>query len=298
VDDGSHDGSAEVARARGLRVLQTTPPAGQRSAGAAAARNFGVQATRAPLLCFIDADVMVRPDTLARFVALFAAEPAITAAFGSYDTAPAAPGTISQYRNLLHHYTHQTGREAASTFWSGCGAIRTSAFRAVGGFDEHARSWGIEDIELGYRLRADGYPIRLAKAIQVTHLKRWTLWGMLHTDIFLRALPWTGLILRSGTLPDDLNVGTGGRISALSVFALAGLLLLGRWRPHAWAAALGPVAVLLALNRALYGFFLRQRGPWFLLRVLPLHWLYFAYSALSFAYGLAAHRLGAGRHRR
>ena len=35
--------------------------------------------------------------------------PASTALFGSYDDAPAAPGLVSQFRNLLHHYVHQQG---------------------------------------------------------------------------------------------------------------------------------------------------------------------------------------------
>ncbi len=86
-------------------------------------------------------------------------------------------------------------------------------------------------------------------------------------------------------------VRDGGLMLARSLDALAASTGV------AWVAALGPVAVLLTLNRALYGFFLRERGPRFLLRVLPLHWLYFAYSALSFAYRLAAHRLGTSRRR-
>ncbi len=56
-------------------------------------------------------------------------DPALTALFGSYDDAPAAPGLVSQYRNLLHHFVHQQGVfrdeiRPAHTFWTGCGMIR------------------------------------------------------------------------------------------------------------------------------------------------------------------------------
>jgi hypothetical protein len=40
--------------------------------------------------------------------------------FGSYDRHPRAPGLVSQYRNLLHHYTHQVGHPDASTLGRLC----------------------------------------------------------------------------------------------------------------------------------------------------------------------------------
>jgi glycosyltransferase involved in cell wall biosynthesis len=163
VDDCSVDASAQIARSQGVTVLQT----GVSRLGPAYARNVGARAAVAPLLCFVDADVVVRPDTLAQLVALFEAEPELTAAFGSYDAEPEALDLFSQYRNLLHHWVHQRGHEAASTFWAGCGAIRRAAFLAHGGFDPTYSRPSIEDIELGYRLRASGARVRLAKHIQV-----------------------------------------------------------------------------------------------------------------------------------
>lgn len=292
VDDGSTDDSAAIARRWGARVLRS----GRRRGGPAHARNVGARAARAPLVCFVDADVVVRPDTLARFAALFEAEPELAAVFGSYDARPTAPGLLSQYRNLVHHFVHQTGRDAASTFWAGCGAIRRDWFLAVGGFDSVYTRPSIEDIELGYRLRAAGGAIRLATWIQVTHLKRWTFRGILETDIRDRALPWTALIVRTGHLPDDLNLDWVSRASAVSVHALLGLLVLGRWWRAAWSAALLPLLVLLLGNRRLYAFFLRERGPSFLLGAVPLHWLYYAYSSLAFAGGTLWYRWrGVGR---
>jgi GT2 family glycosyltransferase len=288
VDDGSSDESATLARRFGARLIESDRP----GSGPARARNLGARVATAPVLCFLDADVVVYPDTLAQFVALFDADPSLAAAFGSYDASPAAPGLLSQYRNLLHHFVHQTGQEHASTFWSGCGAIRRDIFLELGGFDPTYTRPSIEDIDLGYRLHARGARIRLAKHIQVTHLKRWTLRGILTTDIRDRALPWTELIRRTGYLPNDLNLQRSGRVSALSVFALSGLLLLGCWLPRVWVACLVPLLALLACNRRLYAFFLKMRGPWFLLGALPLHWLYFAYSALAFGYGMVIARPG------
>ncbi len=59
-------------------------------------------------------------------MARFEADPGLAALFGSYDDSPAAPGLVSQYRNLLHHFVHQQGAflddtRPAHTFWTGCG---------------------------------------------------------------------------------------------------------------------------------------------------------------------------------
>jgi glycosyltransferase involved in cell wall biosynthesis len=274
VDDGSTDGSAEIARAWNARVVQ----AGGRL-GPAHARTCGAREAGAPLLCFVDADVLVGPSTLHDFVRLFQADPDLVAAFGSYDAAPTAPGLLSQYRNLLHHFVHQRGQEHASTFWAGCGSIRRNAFLEVGGFDRRYTRPSIEDIELGYRLHTTGARIKLAKHIQVTHMKQWGLWDIIRTDVRDRALPWSALIARTGYLPNDLNLDWSSRISAVSVYTLASLLVLGAWDTTAWVLAALPLLVLLGSNTRLYGFFLRERGLWFLLRVLPLHWLYLFYSA-------------------
>ncbi len=63
VDDGSTDGTAEVARQHGATVIQ------QVQRGPAAARNRGVQATKAPLVAFLDADDWFGPAKLGRQVA-------------------------------------------------------------------------------------------------------------------------------------------------------------------------------------------------------------------------------------
>ncbi len=287
VDDGSTDDSVGVARRLGARILRAEAP----GSGPGRARNLGAAEARAPLLFFVDADVLVRPDTLAEFVALFEENPSIAAAFGSYDTQPAERNLLSQYRNLLHHFVHQSGQASASTFWSGCGAIRRPVFLASGGFDPSYGRPSIEDIELGYRLRAGGHEIRLAKHIQVTHLKHWRFWSILRTDIFDRALPWTELIHRSGYLPNDLNLSRSDRVSAVCVVASPVFLVAGFAAPFLWLVCCAALVSLLYLNRSLYRFFLEQRGLWFLLRVLPMHWLYYAYSSLAFAWGtLLAHR--------
>ena len=296
VDDGSTDGSAAEAAALGARVVTTA--AGPR--GPAFARNRGAEAASGDVLIFIDTDVVVHADTLARMEAVFSGEPDVAALFGSYDDDPPARSAASLYKNLLHHYVHQHGQREAGTFWAGCGAIRRAVFSAAGGFDQSYTRPSIEDIELGVRLRQAGLRIRLCPEIQATHLKRWTLASLWRTDIFARAIPWTRLILQQGRLSSDLNLAWRSRLSALAAWALLGctllvpvLALVGSARLVVWPGlgVLLSAAATAALNADLYAFFLRRGGPRFALVAAALHVGYLLYSSLVFASLLVSHRL-------
>jgi GT2 family glycosyltransferase len=286
VDDASTDDTVSRVFARGIRVL-CRPLNG----GPAAARNDGARAARGDIVFFVDADVLVAPDAVDRVRAAFAADPGLAAVFGSYDARPRHPGAISRYRNLLHHFVHQHGNANASTFWAGCGAIRRTVFEASGGFDAVRFPWpSIEDIELGYRLRAAGHRIRLDRDLQGTHLKRWTLASLVRTDITRRAIPWARLLREGGTMPDDLNLAWRHRLSAILV-ALAGSFLVLAWF-WPWFLGLAAAALLgvLMLNRELYAFFWRQHGLRFAAAGILLHLFYYVYSGLCYAFVWATFR--------
>lgn len=280
VDDASTDGSGDLARRHGARVVRLDGPAH----GPAFSRNRGVEAATGEILFFVDADTVVHPDALALAVqTLEKGGRALAACFGSYDDKPASPGFLSQYKNLLHHHIHQTSSSSASTFWAGCGVIRRTVFEEVGGFDEGYARPSIEDIELGTRLCRAGYDIQLVKDMQATHLKEWTLASLLRSDVCHRAVPWTRLILRQGRIPDDLNLSVGARWSAISTCLLVLVLALGfAWRPL-WLISIPLITLLLACNGDLYSFFVRRHGWFFACRAVLMHWLYYLYSGLTFA---------------
>ena len=287
VDDGSTDDSAAVAARAGARVVRQAS-----NAGAAAARNAGARAAAGEILVFVDADVVAAPDAVARLVAILHADPDVAAVFGSYDDRPRAPGLVSQYRNLLHHFVHQHGAHDASTFWAGLGAVRRTAFDLVGGFDPRVR--GIEDIELGYRLRAKGFRIRLDPRIQGTHLKRWTLGSVLRTDAFMRALPWSRLLVAGRAPLDHLNVTTSQRASAALVLLAVAAAALAALVPGLGTVSAALLLAVVALNRRLFAFFARVRGPAFAVATVPLVLLYYVESGLAYAWAWLERRLGRG----
>jgi len=284
VADGDTDGSWQLAQALGFRVLRLPSPGGP-----ARARNVGARSAGGEILFFVDADVMVPPDVLSHVTTAFEREPDLAAIIGSYDDQPGKGDFLSQYRNLLHHYVHQTGREEASTFWGACGAIRKEVFLALGGFDEQYVRPSIEDIEFGHRLKHAGYRIRLRKALQVKHLKQWNFISMVRTDFFARALPWTALILRDRIFINDLNISLSGRASVMLLFLLLGSLMLSFWQPLALLGTSVMALILLVLNAPLYRFFFRKRGIRFTIQAVTFHWLYFFYSGVAFAIGTVRH---------
>jgi hypothetical protein len=277
VDDGSTDSSAEIAARFADRLIRLPTPL-----KASGARNRGADAAQGEILVFVDADVCVHPDALGRIYETFSREGDVAAVFGAYDLSPAAPGLVSQYRNLLHHYVHQREAGEAVTFWTGLGAIRRELFELVGRFDEGET---LEDIELGYRLSARGCRIVLRPEIQGTHLKRWTLVQMVFTDVRDRGTPWVRLLLARRRMIGrrTLNVRPGEQVLT-GLMALAGLLTVvglvsGRsiWLGLAVLAG----ATVLAGNWPFHAWLAAQRGWWFALRAVPLRLLYYALNVVS-----------------
>ena len=223
VDDASTDATVEVAKAMGARVISLGE-----QCGPAVARNRGALIAAGDMVVFIDADVFVNPSTVSQ-LANCLHDSKYDAVIGSYDASPIQTNLISQYKNLLHHHTHQIGNLEASTFWSGCGAIRRERFLELGGFSEDYHRPCMEDIELGTRLRKAGARILLNPKIQATHAKRWTLTSLVKTDFFDRALPWTRLILRQHSMPNDLNVRVSQRFSVICVALMVLLIAISSW---------------------------------------------------------------------
>jgi GT2 family glycosyltransferase len=293
VDDASTDESTAVAARLAVRLVRLLA-----NAGPAAARNYGARHAGGEILLFVDSDVIVAPGALEHVARLLDDRPDVAAVFGSYDATPGDAGTVSRYKNLLHHFVHQNGEAQASTFWAGCGAIRRSVFEELGGFDqERFRRPSIEDIELGYRLRRAGHRILLDKTLQGTHLKRWTFRSLVWTDVMGRAVPWSRLILESGQPVDDLNLRRGQRLSAALVSLATVCLALAPIRTGLAAVAAIALLTVIVLNHRLYGFFIRQGGLAFAGACLLLHWLYYLYSTLAYLGVWASVRLGRTRAR-
>ena len=280
VDDQSTDDTVAVAKGFGANVM-VTPANG----GPGVARNLASKQAVGDILWFVDSDVIAHPGGPALIRQAFA-DDKVGAAFGSYDDAPEG-SWFSRYKNLLHRFHHQNAGGEASTFWAGCGAIRASTFAAVGGFDvETYRVPSIEDIELGYRIKAAGGAIKVIPEWQGKHLKRWTMRNAIFTDIFRRALPWSRLMISREGLTNELNAGTAERIRAL-IAGLFFISLLGLlFGVTGVIGVVATFALAVVANFSLARFFLQTGGPGLAFGAMIYHQLYDIYSAASYVWCL------------
>jgi cellulose synthase/poly-beta-1,6-N-acetylglucosamine synthase-like glycosyltransferase len=276
VDDGSLDSTASIASGLADVLVRLPGP----PHGPAYARNRGVDASVGGILVFVDADVCVHPDALRRIAWALARRPELGAVFGSYDADSPARGVVSQYRNLRYHFVHHQEAGPAETFWAPLGAVRREVFVRAGRFDEwHFPLPQIEDIELGYRIRQQGYPILLDPSIQGRHLKRWSLRGMVGADLRDRGIPWIRLQLALGwaerpatLLFRRLEWVRSGLVCAAFVLVLLAL----RFSTPSLASIAGLLLVaVLASNHEQYRFFVRSRGPLFAVQAIPIDFLYY-----------------------
>jgi glycosyltransferase involved in cell wall biosynthesis len=177
VDDGSTDGTAEIAAAAGASVIR------QRNCGVAAARNAGVHAARSPWIAFLDADDRWLPAYIARVSDGVRACPDAAAIFTDYALDdPTAPCPSCFAADRWYRGLH--GREIAQGVhrFAGCDvaaalvrsrafvstsalAVRRAAFLACGGFDESLRR--AEDLELVLRLMVRATVAAVAEPLSI-----------------------------------------------------------------------------------------------------------------------------------
>ena len=277
VDDASTDGTAEIAEQYPCTVIRL-----ERNRGAGYARNHGVSFSRGDILFFLDSDILLEPETVGRIIEKFAMNPEVDALFGSYQKDTVPKNFFSQYKNLLHHFTHQNSSASATTFCGGFGAVRRQVFEHLSGFDESLRA--LEDIEFGYRMYKAGYKIRLEKDLQFTHLKSYTLSTLVHSDVLNRSIPWTKLMLKYGIVRNDLNTKWNNIGSVVLAYFLVFLVLINA-SPVILVACTG---MFLALNKSFLLFVARERGFWFMLKTIAMSWLFYFYSGLGLLVGLTS----------
>ena len=141
VDDDSNDGTAEIARARGARVV----PVKLRQIGAV--RNAGAAASRGELIIFVDADTIVPIETLQRTFA----------AVAGGAIAGGAPARLPRSEPLWARAAWKPFQWGAVSLKLPGGAYMfttRAAFDAVGGFD--LKYFAAEEIHFARALKKVG----------------------------------------------------------------------------------------------------------------------------------------------
>ncbi|MHB1421366.1 MAG: glycosyltransferase family 2 protein [Bacillota bacterium] len=176
IDDGSEDNSCR------FLVGREFLPSGNKvklfsvqDKGSANARNFGAEEAKGDILVFCDAHVTVHDgwlDTLADSLKVRGVDAVVPA--------------IASQENPDRVGFGATWDEGLNTQWlpkpetltpvpigpSGCLAVKSDVFQAVGGFDAGFRVWGFEDAELSLKLWLFGYEVYVNPHVTIYHLFR------------------------------------------------------------------------------------------------------------------------------
>ncbi|MGQ9568791.1 MAG: glycosyltransferase [Anaerolineae bacterium] len=281
VDDGSTDGTAEAARALGVRVLR------QDHRGAAAARNLGARHARGSILCFTDADCQPAPNWLAELLTPFQADPDVVGVRGVYRSdqqEPVARLVQLEYEDRYRRTETFLRIDFVDTYSA---AYRTDLFLAQGGFDESFPGASVEDQELSFRLAEQGYRLVFCPTAAVYHRHPAT-WQAYVRKKF-RIGYWKVQVLRRHPrrVAGDTHTPPVVRLQV----ALAGVLMVGLGLvPFCpWAGALvGASVAALGASAVPFLRFVREGDPALAPWVLP----FVAVRALALGWGVACGVLG------
>jgi GT2 family glycosyltransferase len=291
VDDGSTDATRRIAAAFPCRIV----PSGGR-VGPAAARNVGAQAASGELIFFIDADVMVRPDSLAAVAAGFE-RLGVDGLIGLQSREMRHRDLCSQYKNLWMRYTYEVLDADVPLFYTTAAAIRRSVFLASGGFDVGYGGPNVEDTDFGQKLQGQGYRVRVLPDLEVEHVKAYSLAGLLRTD-WHRAVALTRLKLRkrgrSDLATNDTSVPSSyvWSIPTAGVAAVAAMAYaISGWSP-ALVVGTGAAAAVMTLNRGFLGFIWESEGVFRGMGASVLMLVELLVSGAGACYGAASYTLG------
>jgi glycosyltransferase involved in cell wall biosynthesis len=176
VDDGSTDGTAAIAAARGARVVTANVRQ------IAAARNTGAQAAAGELFLFVDADTIVPPH-LVRVAIETMRDGAVGGGAGAVFE-PEAPRWAHRAIALAALIMRTAG-------WApGCFLFaRREAFERVGGFDE--RYFASEEIHLSRALKRLGPFVMLPDNV-LTSARKAEHYSMWHSLWLMVRMAWPG----------------------------------------------------------------------------------------------------------
>ncbi|OSP44218.1 bi-functional transferase/deacetylase [Streptomyces sp. 13-12-16] len=210
VDDGSTDGTAELAEGLGLpgvRVIR------QENAGKPAALNNGIRSARHDIVVMMDGDTVFEPDTVGRLVQPFA-DPSVGAVAGN-----AKVGNRSTLIGAWQHIEYVMGfnldrrmydlLRCMPTIPGAIGAFRREAVLQVGGMSEDTLA---EDTDITIALHREGW-----RVVYEEHARAWTEAPRSLRQLWSQRYRWSygtmqALWKHRGSLTDKGPSGRFGRV--------------------------------------------------------------------------------------
>lgn len=158
VDNDSNDHTQSVLD-RKTRTYPNLRSFSQLKRGAAATRNVGIRAADGEIILFIDDDILAEPTLIEAHLLYHQRNPG-SAIIGAVTTPWAScRDPFVRYlrdRGIFNPYSIACGPMDFSYYHTGNVSTARAVLNGVGGFNEEFCVYGMEDIELGYRLERKG----------------------------------------------------------------------------------------------------------------------------------------------
>jgi len=203
------------------------------------ARNVAFEkATGTDYIFLLDSDILVKPDTIKRLLAIFEADSKVGIASLPWDNSNAR-----KRAGLLYNaFTAPAGPHPAYKVGNGCNIMSMRAVAEVGGFNERLRVH--EDGEYCYRLRRKGFKIVCDFSSEGTHLREIKVDSRFYLNLMRDSAETYRELIHRGSVLQIVKV-----LSSVAIVAFFALTLLypGLYSVVAFVAIL---AFALWLNSA------------------------------------------------
>jgi O-antigen biosynthesis protein len=168
IDDGSTDGTGDLAAKYDVRLVQTE------NRGLSNARNLGLELATGEIVAYTDDDAYPDPHWLHYLAHAF--RTGDFAAVGGPNLPPAGEDFVAEaVANAPGGPTHVLLSDCEAEHIPGCNmAFRTDALRALGGFDAQFRTAG-DDVDICWRIQQAGWKVGFHPAALVWHHRRKTV---------------------------------------------------------------------------------------------------------------------------
>lgn len=175
VDDGSSDGTGELALRYPCRVIRVNLGKGPMQA-----RFAGAHFAQSPFLIFIDADVCIRQQTFSQILNHFK-DPTIHAVTGLLARSTDSENFFSAYKSEYMHFIFNKQPRESQFLYGSLWAIRRESLIF---FEPISEPFGslVSDSEMGLRLTRQHKRVILDHSLEVRHLKQYSLAGILQND--------------------------------------------------------------------------------------------------------------------
>jgi glycosyltransferase involved in cell wall biosynthesis len=239
VDDGSDDGTPDVAARAGARVVSQ----GRRGAGAA--RNRGAREARGEIVLYLDADCVADAVWIEELSRPLFADARLAGTVGRYESDQRAPVARFVQLDLEGRYARMQSRERIDFLNSGnCGLRRELLARYP--FDEEFQR--LEDVELSFRLTADGHAMVFVPEARAWHRHPETVGALVRRKFNYARYAFPLYRQYPGKAASDASTPQERRARLASTAAFLALLPFAWVHPAVGAAALGAALLSLATS--------------------------------------------------